>query len=649
MPLLAAAVLALVLANSPLAGAVDESAADPVRPARWVRRPQQAAAALDQRRPDGVFFLLVGLEIKREVVVGELSQPSQVALPIAGALGGMAVPAAIYVAFNWSDPAGAAAAGRSRRPPTSPSPLGVLAALGSRVPPALKVFLRRSPSSTISAPSLIIAIFYTADLSPLALALAAALHRRPGGPQCVGVRRIAALSAARRRCSGCAVLKSGVHATLAGVVLALFIPLKSAGEPRTQRPAIRLEHVMKPWSAWLDHAGLRLRQCRPRRSAGLSLASLAIRCRSASWPACSSASRSASCWARASLIALGVAAMPAGATWRAALRRRDLGGIGFTMSLFIGTLAFDDATREAAGAAGRAGGLAAVGGRWAGPCSARSANPRSRARLRGAPAGLYFPAMRRTSYEQMNCSIASALDVVGEPWTLLIVRDAFYGVRRFDDFQENLGIARNVLTARLKKLVEAGIFRKTAYRQRPLRHEYRLTDKGAALFTVIVGLKQWGDRYGAAARSGKPMDLVNRGDGRPLEPVLIDADSAASGWSSPTCAPSPAPAPTRARAPSSSAWRLQARTLALGAHAVSRDRSSPASCRRGPTALALPRRPCRRPSRLGAAEAPAVGIRFALASRSRLVLAGALRFTISAMIRRPDYPQMSMPRCVTMR
>ena len=85
--------------------------------------------------------------------------------------------------------------------------------------------------------------------------------------------------------------------------------------------------------------------------------------------------------------------------------------------------------------------------------------------------------MRRTSYEQMNCSIASALDVVGEPWTLLIVRDAFYGVRRFDDFQENLGIARNVLTARLKKLVEAGIFRKTAYRQRPLRHEYRLTDK----------------------------------------------------------------------------------------------------------------------------------------------------------------------------
>jgi DNA-binding HxlR family transcriptional regulator len=130
--------------------------------------------------------------------------------------------------------------------------------------------------------------------------------------------------------------------------------------------------------------------------------------------------------------------------------------------------------------------------------------------------------MRRTSYEQMNCSIASALDIVGEPWTLLIVRDAFYGVRRFDDFQENLGIARNVLTARLKKLVEAGVFRKTAYRQRPLRHEYRLTEKGAALFPVIVGLKQWGDRFGTAARNGKPMDLVDRNDGRTLEPVLID-------------------------------------------------------------------------------------------------------------------------------
>ena len=88
-----------------------------------------------------------------------------------------------------------------------------------------------------------------------------------------------------------------------------------------------------------------------------------------------------------------------------------------------------------------------------------------------------------------------------------------------------LGIARNVLT-RGRETRRGRHLRKTAYRQRPLRHEYRLTDKGVALFTVIVGLKQWGGRYGAAARSGKPMDLVDRGDGRPLQPALIDADSA---------------------------------------------------------------------------------------------------------------------------
>jgi len=126
--------------------------------------------------------------------------------------------------------------------------------------------------------------------------------------------------------------------------------------------------------------------------------------------------------------------------------------------------------------------------------------------------------MRRTSYEQMNCSIASALDVVGEPWTLLIVRDAFYGVRRFDDFQENLGIARNVLTARLKKLVEAGIFRKTAYRQRPLRHEYRLTDKGLALHPVVMAIVHWGDVHYAGA-AGPPLIPRHKACGHDFAPV----------------------------------------------------------------------------------------------------------------------------------
>ncbi|MBV9832869.1 MAG: helix-turn-helix transcriptional regulator [Alphaproteobacteria bacterium] len=130
--------------------------------------------------------------------------------------------------------------------------------------------------------------------------------------------------------------------------------------------------------------------------------------------------------------------------------------------------------------------------------------------------------MRRTSYGHMNCSIAAALDIVGEPWTFLIVRDALYGVRRFDDFQANLGIARNVLTARLKRLVEAGVFRRVAYQQRPLRYEYRLSEKGAALFPIIIGLKEWGDRFGAAAEDGRPMELEDAANGHRVEPALVD-------------------------------------------------------------------------------------------------------------------------------
>jgi DNA-binding HxlR family transcriptional regulator len=133
--------------------------------------------------------------------------------------------------------------------------------------------------------------------------------------------------------------------------------------------------------------------------------------------------------------------------------------------------------------------------------------------------------MRRTSYAAMNCSIAAALEIIGEPWTLLILRDAMYGVRRFDEFQANLGIARNVLTLRLRRLVEAGIFRRVPYQQRPTRYEYRLSDKGAALFPVIVGLKEWGDRFRPGNAEGKPMELVDRTDSLPVEPLLTDARS----------------------------------------------------------------------------------------------------------------------------
>ena len=479
------------------------------------------------------FFLLVGLEIKREVVEGSLSQPSQVALPIAGAIGGMAVPAVLYVAFNWSDPV----ALRGWAIPAATDiafSLGVLAALGSRVPLALKVFLTTLAIVDDLGSILIIAIFYTDHLSTLALALAALFIAGLAILNATGVRRLAPYLVLGVLL-WLSVLKSGVHATLAGVVLALFVPLKPAGEADEARPSVRLEHAIKPWSAWFimpvfafANAGLPL--------AGLSLASLGTAAtRHRGRPVPGQADRHH---------AGGGTADRAGRCRHAGrwlvgppVRRGDPGRHRLHHEPVHRHARLRRCGASCGGAAGRARGLAALGaGRLRGIAAGAAptnaalgsfATQISRAAVQIAPrsCGPILSVMRRTSYEQMNCSIASALDVVGEPWTLLIVRDAFYGVRRFDDFQENLGIARNVLTARLKKLVEAGVFRKTAYRQRPLRHEYRLTDKGAALFTVIVGLKQWGDRFGAAARSGKPMDLVNRGDGRPLEPVLIDADS----------------------------------------------------------------------------------------------------------------------------
>ena len=103
--------------------------------------------------------------------------------------------------------------------------------------------------------------------------------------------------------------------------------------------------------------------------------------------------------------------------------------------------------------------------------------------------------MRVTSLSEWNCSIAKTLDVVGEWWTLLILRDAFRGTRRFDDFQASLGMARGVLTARLRKLEQAGVIERRQYSQCPPRHEYLLTDAGQALRPILLALKEWGDRY----------------------------------------------------------------------------------------------------------------------------------------------------------
>ena len=126
--------------------------------------------------------------------------------------------------------------------------------------------------------------------------------------------------------------------------------------------------------------------------------------------------------------------------------------------------------------------------------------------------------MLNRDYEGQNCSIARALEVVGERWTLLIVRDAFLGLRRFDQFQESLGIARNVLTDRLGRLVEEGILERVRYSERPERYEYRLTRKGRDLQIALEGLRQWGDKY----VSDKPPRITRRkSDKRPVVAALV--------------------------------------------------------------------------------------------------------------------------------
>jgi DNA-binding HxlR family transcriptional regulator len=123
--------------------------------------------------------------------------------------------------------------------------------------------------------------------------------------------------------------------------------------------------------------------------------------------------------------------------------------------------------------------------------------------------------MLPSEYERENCSVARALELIGERWTLLIVREAFFGTRRFDDFQGRLGIARNVLQSRLERLVDAGVLRRVQYQERPQRFEYRLTRKGTDLWPVLMALLQWGDRY--EAPSGPPIVIEHRGCGGELD------------------------------------------------------------------------------------------------------------------------------------
>lgn len=127
--------------------------------------------------------------------------------------------------------------------------------------------------------------------------------------------------------------------------------------------------------------------------------------------------------------------------------------------------------------------------------------------------------MKLKTFEHFNCSLAQTLSVIGEHWTMLIIRDAFLGLRRFDQFQKSLGIARNVLSDRLKKLVQSGVLVKSGGPGRP---EYRLTEKGLALQPVMIAMTHWGDTY-MPHPDGDRLTFVDRQDGQPIKPVGIYA------------------------------------------------------------------------------------------------------------------------------
>lgn len=129
-----------------------------------------------------------------------------------------------------------------------------------------------------------------------------------------------------------------------------------------------------------------------------------------------------------------------------------------------------------------------------------------------------MPARIRT--DEWPCPIARTADLLGDTWTVLILRDAFAGVRRFDDFQTSLDAPRSVLTARLSRLVDAGMLRKEPYQDRPVRHEYRLTDQGRAFWDVLAAMFRWGDDW--LFDDGAPIELADTATGEQVRPVVVD-------------------------------------------------------------------------------------------------------------------------------
>ena len=282
-----------------------------------------------------IFFFLVGLEIKREALEGELASLRQALLPAGAALGGMVVPGLIYAAINWGDPV----ALRGWAIPTATDiafALCVLTLLGRRVPVSLKIFLTAVAIIDDLGAIIIIALFYTDDLSAPMLVAAGVGIAALFVLNRVGVKRIGPYVVVGLLVWLC-VLKSGVHATLAGVITALAIPLVDG---QGGSPLHRAEHALQPWVAFavlplfaFVNAGVSLQGLQP--AALLAPIPLAITL----GLVCGKVSGVfGAAWL---LVRFGGAALPEGANWGQFLAVCLLCGIGFTMSLFIGTLAFE--------------------------------------------------------------------------------------------------------------------------------------------------------------------------------------------------------------------------------------------------------------------------------------------------------------------
>jgi NhaA family Na+:H+ antiporter len=281
-----------------------------------------------------IFFLLIGLEVKRELMQGSLASLRQAAFPAIAALGGMIAPALLYLAFNYADPI--AREGWAIPAATDIAfALGVLALLGSRVPLALKIFLMALAIIDDLGAIIIIALFYTHDLSMISLGVAAAAIALLALLNLGGVRRtgIYILVGA---VLWTAVLKSGVHATLAGVIVGFFIPLK---EKHGRSPAKRLEHVLHPWVAYLILPLFAFA------NAGVSLHGVTLNGLASTLPLGIIAGLLIGkplgiglfCWLA---LRLKLAQLPEGTCYQQVMAVGILCGIGFTMSIFIAGLAF---------------------------------------------------------------------------------------------------------------------------------------------------------------------------------------------------------------------------------------------------------------------------------------------------------------------